>query len=1330
MDKLGFLESGMAIDMADSQYLLILAPSLVIILMFLFFWLFMKETSYDEVLARQKRDLKLPPVKTDTRKKNEKKKNKKKDVSGGGKGGESEEELRDFELVDATSSTLNNEVPEVVPAPLPVSVPVQSEPPTGVRERKKKEKKAKAAAAVAAAASPPPAAPVTTEKPEVNGSKPAVSKEQPVPLTKQPSPPQAQAPPPAAAETTGKKKAKKQKIDTEEPPVEVKPDQSPVVVKKVEPVVKKVEPVVKKVEPVLAEHKVQDGAASTAVPPAPTTSTGSGRRKSKKQKMEAAVTVKEAPVQCSTPASQTESVPSANHQGSKTDEVAAPSPARASTKQSKKQKNETDKENSRVKLKELLASLGGLVLSDADVVSVVSLLRDKSPNTLDSWYKSAAKFEPSAQQLAEKERLLTTLQEEASIAKDKVKQLSQELQAEKQKSNRAEAVLREQRVAMEKEMSVMQAKAQSSYQELQSMQIKFQTLREQMEGQISRLQKENNIFRDAVSSASTPIDNKQNTELNNLRSECSSLMKDLAETKNKLQQEELQRKSLEVNYNQNVSQLEVQLQDAKRGWEELQSFFHSMNTEREKLQAAKQELQSQLLAVETEMNNKNKEIQTLHSSLTDTMVSKEQVEQKVRQLLEVSQHNLQPDNSLQAQVQDLMTENKALKVQIESLQHQVTSQANAVSHCEELQKLLAEKELQRKSLEDSLNAERSSGASRETNLQAFHSENVVLKAEVHRLNTQISEQASSLLAMDQLKQSLQEKEERIKTVEVLLETGLIQVANKEEELKNVREENEDLKQHIEALLQRTAEQQSDTTLLEELQRQVQEKDEKIRSVEESLKSALQKELIRMKAIEDLEKHLGTVTAELDKVQSRETRENADMRARLLELQFQLTTKEQEIQRLEKQFEEKAREVEEKMVASAQLVELQNRLATKEQEFQVLQKEMEEKSRQAEEKLEQQQQMASAVHSTELLTAIAEKDGQLSDVQAELHDLKEQVELYRKKNNELREKNWCAMEALSATETMLQGKLSKTVKESQTLMEATEAECRAVLHRLLPHVPVPTDQSHKEWLQNFESSMMEESARESAIAVQADNSHVQDLTEKLKEAEETQKVLQKDCETYKKVLAETEGILQRLQSSVEQEECHWREKLELAQAELREMTLKVTVLEQEVDRLGSDELECLRRDKQHLESELERAERESATYVSEVRELKDLLTELQSKLDGSYTEAVRQNEELNLLKTQLTETLGKLEMEESERLKVAGDLYKAQQSLELIQEEILKEAGQSNLIQNSSLTTEADEVEHKEKMAAGLNQTVQELQELLQAVNRQLTKRQERCDGDK
>ncbi|TMS21732.1 Kinectin [Larimichthys crocea] len=255
-----------------------------------------------------------------------------------------------------------------------------------------------------------------------------------------------------------------------------------------------------------------------------------------------------------------------------------------------------------------------------------------------------------------------------------------------------------------------------------------------------------------------------------------------------------------------------------------------------------------------------------------------------------------------------------------------------------------------------------------------------------------------------------------------------------------------------------------------------------------------------------------------------------------------------------------------------------------------------------------------------------------------------------------------MEALSATESMLQGKLSKAVKDNQTALAASQAECRDVLHRLLPNVPLPSEQNHQEWLHRFETAVVESSAAQSTPA--SGNSTA--LTEKLKEAEETQRILQKDCETYKKVLAETEGILQRLQNSVEQEESRWRVKLEVTQGELREMSQKVTALEQEIERLTDGaELENLRREKQHLESELERAERESATYVTEVRELK----------------------------TQLTETLSKLETEENERQKVAGDLYK-------------------------------EEIDKKEKMTAGLNQTVRELQQLLQAVSRQLAKGQE------
>lgn len=50
---------------------------------------------------------------------------------------------------------------------------------------------------------------------------------------------------------------------------------------------------------------------------------------------------------------------------------------------------------------------------------------------------------------------------------------------------------------------------------------------------------------------------RNSAELNKLRSEYTGLMKELTDNNNKLQQEEHQRKSLEVNYKQNVSQLEV-----------------------------------------------------------------------------------------------------------------------------------------------------------------------------------------------------------------------------------------------------------------------------------------------------------------------------------------------------------------------------------------------------------------------------------------------------------------------------------------------------------------------------------------------------------------------------------------------------------------------------------------------------------------------------------------------------------------------------------------------------------------------------------------------------
>ncbi|XP_077412032.1 kinectin isoform X2 [Vanacampus margaritifer] len=1262
----------MALDIYDSQYLRILVPLLVFALLFLFFMLFTKQTSFDEVLARQKRDLKLPPSKPDARKKNEKKKTKKKEsasVAGvGGGGGESEEDQGDFEAADGgQSSTLEFLVEsESVAAadPVPparstfVPVPATTEASAGLRERKKKEKKAAKAAATAAAAAATSSFPV---EPEVNRSKVMGHKaEPPLVSSKQPrrSSPQleiqvqvAQAaaacqPPPQASK---KKEKKKQKLE----PVN---DQQPALIKVEKAPVKKEAPRVSET-PQVAETKV----LSNAAPSAP-----SGKKGFKKQKTE--------PVE--QPHVLTDSAASTNHQAAHNNDVPS---------KGKKQKNETDKvlsdafaENKEVKLKELLSGLSSITLSEAEAISLIAVLRQKNPSAVDAWHKSAAKSDPAAQ---EQGRLLTTLQEEASIAKDKVKQLSQELQVSKQKTGRVEAMLREQCSAMEKELAGMQAKAQGSYQELQNMQIKFQQVREQLESQITRLQQENGILRDAVSTATNQMESKNTAEMNKLRSDYAALMIELADNNAKLQQEEHQRKSLEVSFKQNVSQLEAQLQDAKRRWEELQNFLHSVNAEREKLQASKQELHNQLLTAENEMNTKNKEFQTLHSSLTEAMVSKERLEQRVMELLEVSQHSI-ADDSMQARAQELMNENKGLQAQKETLQAQnenlhaqISTQASHVSHIEELQKLLADKELQRKSLEDSLNAERSSGASRETNMQALHNDNMSLKADTQNLRAQIADQTSSLLAFEQIQRSVQEKEENMKTVESLLEKGLIEVANKEEELKTVREENNALKQQLVALQGKVADQVSES-IVQELHSKIQERDLKLKSMEDSLQAAQHSYSAKAQTVEALEQQFAALQLEIEQLRLKEPSE--------------------ELTRL-----------------YTQLQVLQEQLVAKEHDIQHLQTELREKFEKA------HQQTVSAVPSPELLTALSEKEKHVTELQSELCELKESLELHRKKNNELREKNWIAMEALSATESMLQGKLSKAIKENQATLALSEAECRNFLHRLLPNVPLPNEQNHQKWLCSFEKNVTESSAAQSTHLSRCP----EDLSEKLKQAEEAQRVLQVDCETYKKVLAETEGILQRLQSSVEQEESRWKVKVELSQVELREMSQKVTTLEQEIERLSDGaELENLRREKEHLESELERAERESATNVTEVRELKDLLTELQTRLDGSYTEAIRQNEELNLLKTRLTVTLSKLEAEENERQQVAGDLYKAQQSLDLIQGELSKvTANADGLIENSSLSSQREELDRNEKMTAGLNQTVWDLQQLLQRVSRQLTK---------
>ncbi|KAM8948011.1 kinectin isoform 4-T4 [Lycaon pictus] len=1347
----------------ESTYFIVLIPSVVITVIFLFFWLFMKETLYDEVLAKQKREQKLIPTKTD-KKKAEKKKNKKKEIQNGNlHESDSESVPRDFKLSDA----LAVEDEQVVPVPLNVV-----ETSSSVRERKKKEKKHK---------------PVLEEQvtKESDVSKIPGKKVEPVPVTKQPTPPSEAA---ASKKKPGQKKSKNGSDDQD-----------------------------KKVETLMAPSKKQE---SLPLQQETKQESGSGKKKvsSKKQKAEN-VLIDEPLIHATTYIPLMDNADS-NPVLDKREVIDLIKPDQVEGIQktgAKKLKTETDKENAEVKFKDFLLSLKTMMFSEDEALCVVDLLKEKSGVIQDA-LKRSSKGELTAlvHQLQEKDKLLAAVKEDAAVMKDRCKQLTQEMMSEKERSNVVIARMKDRIGTLEKEHNVFQNKMHVSYQETQQMQMKFQQVREQMEAEIAHLKQENGILRDAVSNTTNQLESKQSAELNKLRQDYARLVNELTEKTGKLQQEEVQKKNAE----QAVTQLKVQLQEAERRWEEVQSYIRKRTAEHE---AAQQDLQSKFVA-------KENEVQSLHSKLTDTLVSKQQLEQRLMQLMESEQKRVTKEESLQMQVQDILEQNEALKAQIQQFHSQIAAQTSASVLAEELHKVIAEKDKQIKQTEDSLANEHDHLTSKEEELKDIQNMNFLLKAEVQKLQALANEQAAAAHELEKMQKSIhvkddqirlleeqlqceisnkmeefkilndqnkalqlevqklqilvseqpnkdvveqmekciQEKDEKLKTVEELLETGLIQVATKEEELNAIRTENSSLTKEVQDLKAKQNDQVSFASLVEELKKVIHEKDGKIKSVEELLEAEVLKVANKEKTIQDLKQEIEALKEEIGNIQL-EKAQQLSITSQIQELQNLLKGKEEQMNTMKTVLEEKEKDLASRgkwlqdlqeeneslkthiqevaqhnlkeACSASRLEELETVLKEKENEMKRIEtilkerendlsskikllQEVQDENKLFKSEIEQlkqynYQQASSFPPHEELLKVISEREKEITGLQNELDSLKEAVEHQRKKNNDLREKNWEAMEALASTEKMLQDKVNKTSKERQQYVEAIELEAKEVLKKLFPKVSVPPNLNYGEWLRGFEKKAKE------CVAETSGSEEVKVLEHKLKEADEMHTLLQLECEKYKSVLAETEGILQKLQRSVEQEENKWKVKVDESQKTIKQMQLSFTSSEQELERLRREnkDIENLRREREHLEMELEKAEIERSTYVTEVRELKDLLTELQKKLDDSYSEAVRQNEELNLLKTQLNETLTKLRTEQSERQKVAGDLHKAQQSLDLIQSKIVKAAGDTTVIENSDVSPEAESSE-KETMSVSLNQTVTQLQQLLQAVNQQLTKEKE------
>ncbi|XP_032881642.1 ribosome-binding protein 1 isoform X2 [Amblyraja radiata] len=399
------------------------------------------------------------------------------------------------------------------------------------------------------------------------------------------------------------------------------------------------------------------------------------------------------------------------------------------------------------------------------------------------------------------------------------------------------------------------------------------------------------------------------------------------------------------------------------------------------------------------------------------------------------------------------------------------------------------------------------------------------------------------------------------------------------------------------------------------------------------------------------------------------------------------------------------------------------------------------------------QATKQVEVEQLENRLKDKNAQISILEQEMLQLKETVEHQKKKNNELREKNWKAMEALASMEKLYREKLdaAKQMKMEQTDQQLQESHTQTieVLLELFPELSVSSPQPHSEWLQEFRQKAMESLNQRCTDPSGA--------VLKLREAEEAQSTLQADCEQYRTVLAETEGMLRNLQKSVEEEELVWKAKIaeleaQVQQAQSQVKTSEATVEKLKLDSQTSEQLKDLVIVLEgQLKQQIETVHTQCQTYSVEVKELSDLLMESQSQLEAANRDVQKHSEELSLVRQQLcdmevhvhhgvpvemaggeaqqgtAEVMLQLEetvlSEQAQRQKLAEEFEKAQRSALELQEELEKlRAARSG--DSEDLLQLKERLDKEKKMTKDLGQTASKLQQMLTTTQEQLDKEKE------
>jgi len=307
-------------------------------------------------------------------------------------------------------------------------------------------------------------------------------------------------------------------------------------------------------------------------------------------------------------------------------------------------------------------------------------------------------------------------------------------------------------------------------------------------------------------------------------------------------------------------------------------------------------------------------------------------------------------------------------------------------------------------------------------------------------------------------------------------------------------------------------------------------------------------------------------------------------------------------------------------------------------------------------------------------------------------LSETIDNLKKKNNELREKNWKAVDALGKAE-----------EDSEKKAKELGKHLMGGLKRLHPDVKIPSyDGSLVEFMKSYEENY-QDSAQKSLTELQEVQQENKTLKNELEQSKSNQqapaeaKKIESENAHLKNVLSETESMLSHLQAGVDAEVAKWQKKVEEKNHEILESNKKVAELEEVLKSQGDNgldtELKTIKEQLQSVKKELEEKQSSSETE----------LNDLNSKLKKTISERdllIREHKTLKDKNGKSDSELKKAkEEQEKEKKELANNHAK----------EMKKLKDQLTALENTSKTSGKGDKE-KDEVIAKLYLEIEELKE--------------------